>query len=107
MLDVRVYQINHTLMRNLGLQIPNQFQLFNIPAAALLALGGQNIQSLINQLIASGGINQANSQGISALLAQLQGQQSSSSVFSQPVATFGNGTTLMGSIWARLGATCR
>ncbi len=103
-LDVRVYQINHTLMRNMGVQIPNQFQLFNIPAAALLALGGQNVQSLINQLIASGGINQANSQGISALLAQLQGQQSASSIFSQPVATFGNGSTLMAVNLGTLGA---
>lgn len=102
MLEVRIYQINHTLMRNIGLQIPNQFQLFNIPAAALLALGGQNIQSLINQLISSGGINQANSQGLQALLAQLQGQQNS--IFSQPVATFGNGTTLMGVSLGTLGA---
>ena len=101
MLEVRVYQIDHSLMRNMGVQIPNQFQLFNIPAAALLALGGQNIQDLINQLIAGGGINQANSQAISALLAQ-QGQQSS--IFSQPVATFGNGTTLMGVSLGSLGA---
>ncbi len=104
MLDVRVYQIDHTLMRNMGIQIPNQFQLFNIPAAALLALGGQNTQSLINQLIANGGINQANTQGIQALLAQLEGQQSSSSIFSQPVATFGNGTTLMAVNLGTLGA---
>jgi len=96
MLDVRVYEISSTMTRNLGLQIPNQFQLFNIPAAALLALGGQNIQDLINQLIASGGINQANSQAISALLAQVQGQSSQSSIFSQPLATFGNGQTLTG-----------
>jgi general secretion pathway protein D len=94
MLDVRVYEISYMLTRNLGLQIPDQFQLFNIPAAALLALAGQNVQSLINQLISSGGINQANSTAISALLAQLQGQQSG--VFSQPVATFGNGQTLEG-----------
>jgi general secretion pathway protein D len=94
MLDVRVYQISYMLTRNMGLQIPDQFQLFNIPAAALLALAGTNVQSLINQLISSGGINQANSTAISALLAQLQGQQSG--VFSQPVATFGNGQTLEG-----------
>jgi general secretion pathway protein D len=94
MLDVEVYAISNTLTRNMGLQIPNNFQLFNIPAGALAALGGQNIQDLINQLISSGGINQANSQAISALLAQLQGQQNS--IFSQPLATFGNGLTLMG-----------
>jgi general secretion pathway protein D len=94
MLDVHVYQVSHTLTRNMGVHIPNQFQLFNIPVAALTALGGQSIQDLINQLIAGGGINQANSQSISALLAQLQGQQNS--IFSQPLATFGGGLTLMG-----------
>jgi general secretion pathway protein D len=94
MVDIKFYEINHSLTRNLGLQIPNQFKLFNIPAGALAALRGQNIQSLINQLISSGGINQANSQAISALLAQLQGQQNS--IFSQPLATFGNGLTFSG-----------
>jgi hypothetical protein len=94
MLDVHVYEITNNLTRNMGLQIPNNFQLFNIPAGALAALAGQNIQDLINQLISSGGINQANSQALSGLLAQLQSQQSS--IFSQPLATFGNGLTLMG-----------
>ena len=94
MLDVHVYQVSHTLTRNMGLHIPNQFQLFNIPIGALLALGGQNIQDLINQLISGGGINQGSSQSISALLAQLQSQQNS--IFSQPLATFGGGLTFMG-----------
>lgn len=94
MLDLKVFQIDHTYMRNLGLHVPNQFNLFNIPAAALTALGGQNIQTLINQLIASGGINQAGNQSIAALIAQLQSQ--ANSVFSQPVATFGGGLTFFG-----------
>ena len=86
MLDIQVFQIDHQLTRDIGLHIPNNFNLFNIPAGAIAALtgalGGGNIQNLINQLISSGGINQANSQGIAGLLAQLQGQQSS--IFSQP-----------------------
>jgi general secretion pathway protein D len=94
MLEIQVYQVSHTLTRNLGVHIPNQFHLFNIPTGALAALGGQNIQQLINQLIASGGINQANNQAISALLAQLQNQQNS--IFSQPLATFGGGKTFTG-----------
>ena len=94
MLDIHVYQVSHTFARNIGVHIPDQFNLFNIPAAALAALGGQNIQNLVNQLIASGGINQANNTAISALLAQLQGQQNS--IFSQPLATFGGGKTLTG-----------
>jgi general secretion pathway protein D len=102
MLDLKVFQVSHTYMRNIGLHIPDQFNLFNIPVAALAALGGQNIQSLINQLIASGGINQAGNQTIAALLAQLQGQQNS--IFSQPLATFGGGLTLMGLSLGQLAA---
>jgi type II secretory pathway component GspD/PulD (secretin) len=71
--------------------------MYNIPAAALVGLGGlggQNIQQLINQLISSGGINQAGSSSLSGLLAQLGGQQNN--IFSQPLATFGGGLTFMG-----------
>ncbi len=81
MLDLKVFQISHTYARNIGLHVPNTFNLFNIPVATLAALVGQNLQ-------------QANSQTIAALLAQLQGQQSS--IFSQPLATFGGGITFMG-----------
>ena len=93
LLDLKVFQVSHTYMRQIGVHVPDTFNLFNVPVSALAALGGQNIQSLINQLVASGGINQAGNQTISALLAQLQSQQNS--IFSQPVATFGGGLTLM------------
>ncbi len=106
MLDVRIFEVSHTLAQNFGLQLPNHWNLFNIPIGALgLTLaGGQSIQSLINQLIASGGINQANSTGIAALLAQLGGSNTNS-IFSQPLATFGGGKTLMGVTLGTLGAT--
>ena len=94
MLDVRVYQIDHQLTRNIGVHIPNTFNMYNIPAVALVGLAGQNIQQLINQLISSGGINQAGSSALSGLLAQLGGQQNS--IFSQPLATFGGGLTFSG-----------
>jgi general secretion pathway protein D len=94
MLDVQIYQVSHNFTRNIGLQIPNQFNLFNIPVAALAGLGGQNIQDLINQLVSGGGINQAGNTAISGLLAQLQSQISS--IFSQPLATFGGGLTFEG-----------
>jgi type II secretory pathway component HofQ len=103
MLDIHVYQVSHTFARTIGVHIPNDFHVFNIPAAALAALGGQNIQDLINQLISSGGINQANNTAISALLAQLQGQQNS--IFSQPLATFGGGKTFSGVSLDHLTAT--
>ncbi|HKU25081.1 MAG TPA: hypothetical protein VJQ54_06385, partial [Candidatus Sulfotelmatobacter sp.] len=94
MFDVRVFQISHQLSRNIGVHIPNTFNLYNIPAAALAGLGGQSIQQLINQLISSGGINQLGNTALSGLLAQLGGQQNS--IFSQPLATFGGGLTFMG-----------
>jgi general secretion pathway protein D len=103
LLDIKLYQVNRTFTRDVGLHIPYNFQLFHIPSSALAALGGQNLQDLINQLIASGGINQANSTALSALLAQLQNQQNS--IFSQPLATFGNGTTLFGLSLDQLTAT--
>ena len=103
MLDLKVFQINHTYARTIGLHVPDNFNLFNIPAAALVALGGQSLQSLVNQLIASGGINQAGNQSIAALLAQLQNQQNS--IFSQPLATFGGGLTFMGLSLDHLSAT--
>ncbi len=94
MFDIRVFQISHQLTRNIGVHIPNTFNLYNIPAAALAGLAGQNIQQLINQLIASGGINQLGNTALSGLLSQLGGQQNS--IFSQPLATFGGGLTFMG-----------
>ena len=94
MLDVRIFQISHQLARNIGVHVPNTFNLYNIPAAALAGLAGQNISQLINQLISSGGINAAGSSALSGLLAQLEGQ--GNSIFSQPLATFGGGLTFMG-----------
>jgi general secretion pathway protein D len=60
------------------------------------------VQDLINQLISGGGINQANNEALSALLAQLQNQQNS--IFSTPLATFGNGQTLFGLSLGTVGA---
>jgi general secretion pathway protein D len=97
-LDIEIYQISHNFTRAIGMHIPNTFNLYNIPvaaiAAAVAALGGQNLQSLANQLISSGGINAAGSTALSGLLAQLQNQ--TSGIFSQPLATFGNGLSFSG-----------
>jgi general secretion pathway protein D len=94
MLDIEIYQISHNFTREIGMHVPNTFNLYNIPVAALAGLGGQSIQSLVNQLVSSGGINQAGSSALSGLLAQLQGQ--ANSIFSQPLATFGGGLTFSG-----------
>ena len=93
-LDVQVFDVSRTFARAIGITWPLQFQAINVGAAALAALGsGTNLQSLINQLISSGGINQANSTAISALLAQSQ-NSSLSQLLNTPFATFGGGKTL-------------
>ena len=89
MLDIHVYQVSRSTLQSLGMDLPLQFQMFNLTAGAL-TLGGANLQDLINQAISSGAINQANVQGIAALLAQLQNQQLSG-IFKTPFATFGGG----------------
>jgi general secretion pathway protein D len=103
--DVQAFEVSHSYMRQIGLHVPDNFNLFNIPESALLALaqglGGTNIQQLINQLIASGGINQAGNSTLSALLSQLEGQNG---LFSTPVATFGGGLTLMALTFDQLSA---
>ena len=93
-LDVRVYQISSSLVRQLGTQWPTQFTMFNISPALIASLGA-GASDLVNQLISSGGINAANSTAIQALLAQLQ-QKTQNPLLSTPFATFGGGLTLTG-----------
>jgi type II secretory pathway component HofQ len=94
MLDVHVLEVNRTALRTIGMSVPLQFQIFNIGAAALAAINSPNVQNLINQLIANGGLSAANSGSLAALVGQLQNQQNS--ILSNPIATFGGGLTLMG-----------
>ena len=91
MLDFMVLEVNQSMLRDMGLDLPLQWQAFNLTSAALAALQQHNIQDLINQLISSGGINQANTSSIAALLQQLQNQQNS--IFQNPFGTFGGGMT--------------
>jgi len=95
MLDIQVFEIDRMVLRNLGAQLPLQYNIINLSQIAALLAAQPNIQQLINQLIASGGINQANSTALTALLAQLQ-SSSVSTLLSTPFATFGGGITLTG-----------
>lgn len=78
MLEVQVFEINHTYARDVGIQIPNQFQLATIPASVITQL---------QTLLASG---QLNATTLAAALAQLSSQYP---IFANPVATFGGGKT--------------
>ncbi len=93
MLDVQVFEVSRDALRDLGVNLPLQYTLFNLSNVLSQLQNQPDIQQLINQLFAGGGINQANAQGIQALLAQLQNQ--ATSILSNPVATFGGGLTLM------------
>ena len=93
LLDVQIFDISYDALRDLGMELPLQYTLFSLSNVLSQLQNQPNIQDLINQLFAGGGINQANVQGIQGLLAQLQSQ--ASSILSNPVATFGGGLTLM------------
>ena len=100
MLDFQVLQVNRSMMKDIGLDIPLQWQAFSLSAAAIAALNQPNIQDQINQLLNSGGLTAANSSTIASLLQQLQNQQNSlSSLLQNPFATFGGGTTRFAIPW--------
>lgn len=93
-MDVEVLEVARTARHNIGTQLPLQFRLLHLPSEVLALASNPSIQDLINQLIQSGGINQANAQAVAALLAQLQA--SPNSLLGQPIATFGGGRALFG-----------
>jgi len=92
MLDLQAFQISHTLTEQLGVNLPLQWQVINLPSSVLALLENPQTSDLINQLFNSGGINQANSAAIQALLAQAQ-SQSQNPLLNTPFATFGGGLT--------------
>ena len=93
MIEIQAFEIDHMVLRNLGIQPPSSFSAFSLAGVAAL-LSNSNVQQLINQLISSGGINQANSSALQGLLSQLQ-QQQLNPLLTTPFATFGGGKTLM------------
>ncbi len=92
LLDVRVYQVNDNRSLNIGMQLPQQFTIFNVPSE-IQNLISQN-QSLISQLITSGLVSPGDYVAIAALLVYYG--LASGSILSQPFALFGNGLTLTG-----------
>ncbi len=92
LLDIRVYQVNDNRSLDIGMQLPQQFSLFNVPSE-IQSLISQN-QSLISQLISSGLVSPNDYIAIAALLVYYG--LASGSILSQPFALFGNGLTLTG-----------
>ena len=93
MLDIEAVQVNSSMQRQLGINMPLQFQMFNIPAGVLELLAVPGIQDILQQ-IAQGGLSGANSNTVAALLGQYQNQLQT--LLANPIATFGGGLTFMG-----------
>lgn len=91
--DVRLYNIAKTRARNIGVQLPQQTTIFNIPSE-LRSVISQN-QALVDQIISSG-LARPGDLGAIALALLESGQLSGSSILSQPFAYFGGGLTLTG-----------
>ncbi len=93
LLDVFAYQISETKSRQIGVDLPLQFTVFNV-ASEIRALSNQpGIQDLIDQLTSGG---QLTPQQAAALAAVVAAQQNGGSPLFQPFATFGGGKTLSG-----------
>lgn len=91
LLEIHAYQISRNMSRNIGIQLPLQFTIFNVGTEARALLNQSGNQDLINRLIASGVVTAADAAAIAAALAAQGG-----SVFLQPFAVFGGGKTLSG-----------
>lgn len=92
LLDIHLYEVTYTHTLDLGPQLPQQFTAFNV-YTQIQSLITAN-QSLINQLIASGLVNQGDYAAIAALLVYYG--LAGSSILAQPFALFGGGLTLSG-----------
>jgi general secretion pathway protein D len=92
LLDVRIYEIARTRTTNIGVQVPQQFNAFNLNSQIQQVLNGN--QSLIQQIVSSGLANANDLEAIAAIL--LASGQISNSILSQPFAVFGGGLTATG-----------
>jgi general secretion pathway protein D len=91
MLEIEAIEVNTSTQRNVGVSLPLQFQMFNIPPSILALLASGNAQNLIQQFLNAGGTDLSQ-------LAALAGQSSSQiqSLLANPIVTFGGGLTLFG-----------
>jgi len=90
LLDVRIIQLAHTSQRNTGVQLPTQFNAFNVFAEEQSILNAN--QALVQQIISSGLASANDPLAILAIL--IASGQVSSSLFANGFATFGGGLGL-------------
>jgi general secretion pathway protein D len=92
LLDVKIYEVANTRTRLVGVQVPQTTTVFNVPTE-LNSVISQN-SSLVQQIISSGLASAGDYAAIAAIL--IASGEVTSSILSQPFATFGNGLTLTG-----------
>ena len=92
LLDVKIYEVENTRTRLYGIQLPQTTTVFNVPTE-LNSVISQN-SSLVQQIISSGLANAGDYAAIAAIL--IASGEVTSSILTQPFATFGNGLTLTG-----------
>jgi general secretion pathway protein D len=93
LLDIRLYSVDRTRTRDVGLQLPQQFGIYNAESAAQSLVNSN--QSLVNQAIAQGLIP-ANASNIEIALALISSGLVQSSLLSSTLGFFGGGLTLTG-----------
>jgi general secretion pathway protein D len=93
LLDVHIYEIQRTRNVNLGVQLPQQFNAFNLNTEIQSVLN--NNQQLIQEIVSSGLANAGDLQAIAAILIA-SGQAAGNSILTQPFAVFGGGLTATG-----------
>ena len=91
-LDVRLYNIAKTRTLNVGVQLPNQATIFNVPTELNSVISGN--QALVQQIISSGLASAGDYAAIAAIL--IASGAVSGSILGQPFAVFGGGETLTG-----------
>jgi Flp pilus assembly secretin CpaC len=92
LLDVKIYEVENSRTRLVGVQPPQTTTLFNVPSELNGVIAGN--QSLVQQIIASGLASAGDYAAIAAIL--IASGEVTSSILSSPFATFGNGLTLTG-----------
>jgi general secretion pathway protein D len=91
-LEVQLYNLAKTRTVNIGVQLPQQITIFNVPTELNSVLGANS--SLVQQIISSGLASAGDIAAIAAVL--IASGQVSNSILNQPFATFGGGNTLTG-----------
>ncbi|HVJ07290.1 MAG TPA: hypothetical protein VM554_02825 [Acidisarcina sp.] len=92
LLEMRLYEIARTRTRNIGIQLPQQVTVFNVPTELNSILKAN--QSLVDQIIASGLAKPGDFAAIAAIL--LASGAVTGGILTQPFAVFGGGITQEG-----------